>query len=294
MNMQNVKLALGYYAERPYGRFAETSEGKASRPKQLDFQRKLFGFLDKEGAPRTVFILGDFLEKCLYDFRRKDLRELYDKDNRLNDIQQHSYSHAAFRPIRGENARVVTVEEYLADLEKANHVIEGVLSVKSVGLGTPYGYHHDLSDVPELLEGLGRMGFLYVSSDLRRESSLDAPLTGERQPHTYGNVGISHIVEIPSHGWQDAVFTAEKSQRILGRKPDDAETILRHYAGLLGKAAGMAEDDKTVYVALCLHPWAIMEYDPDLKIHRKLIGEARERRIEIVSYKKIAEETVRA
>ena len=51
---------------------------------------------DQKGAPRTFFILGHYLESCLNKYDIDSLQEVYDRNNPLVEIQQHSYSHQIF------------------------------------------------------------------------------------------------------------------------------------------------------------------------------------------------------
>jgi len=90
-------LSFGYDTERPYGFWAETNKGKDFRNKQLEFIKKLNKMLDSNNCPRTFFILGDYLFRCLDNFDKKTLREIYNSENLLIEIQQHSFSYQIFR-----------------------------------------------------------------------------------------------------------------------------------------------------------------------------------------------------
>lgn len=286
--MTQKYLSFGYDTERPYGELALSEPGSELRKKQIDFIRKLNTMFDQEGVPRTFFILGHYLESCLNDYDTDSLREIYNRNNPLLEIQQHSYSHPILRPIKGrEEKKVITPQEFAKDVQQAGEIIEKILGVYPDGIRTPLGYHHDLSDIPEILEELHRMGVRYVSSDLRSEESLEAPLNKKRQPHDYGNIGYPTIIEIPSHGWQDPIFTQEKAFMFLMREPDSLEKIFKHYNDLLIQANDM--DLPILSIALCLHPWAVMEYDPQLEIHKRIIDSARNKGFEIKSYGQVAD-----
>jgi len=286
-----ITLSFGYDTERPYGDLAKTDKGKAIQRTEVGTCEKLTKLFDREKVPRTFFILGSFLESCADHIPLEELRSVFDKKNSLTEIQQHSYSHQVFRPIEGRNdKKIMTPQEFGADLEKANQVLEDILIVKPTGLRTPLGYPQDLTDQPGILAELQQLGFRYVSSDLRgTSSSYRAFLTKERQPHTYAHVGFSNIVEIPSHGWQDAIFTVEHAQKMLQRKPDSADEIVAHYSELFNIAETL--EQKQVSIALCLHPWAVAEYDPQLEIHKHLVDAARNKGIRIASYGEIAFDT---
>lgn len=291
--MGEVLLALGYDTERPYGALAETEEGKKLRKRQLAFVQKLIETLDSEAVPRTFFILGNYLERCLDDYTKDDLREIYDKKNPLNEIQQHSYSHPVFRHIPGMEGRVVVSQrEFAEDIKRASAVLDDILDVKPNGIRTPVGYHHDLTDMPEIIAFLFSLGFLYVSSNLRSETTLEGSLTYERQPHSYAHVRHSGMFEIPSVGWQDTVFTQygrTKYKTWCPRDIDNAEDIVAYYRKLFAQAEKMAETQSGVFLPLCLHPWAVMEYDSKLEVHKRILNAARDRSIKIIFYGDIAE-----
>jgi len=213
--MSNIKLAFGYDIEKPYGYFAETKGGEKFRQKQLKFIKKLSELLNKENIPRTFFILGDYLKKCLNHFSKDELKTIYYNDN-LNEIQQHSYSHIIFKEIKNvENRQIFAPSEFIEDIKKANLVIKDILNISPTGLRTPLGYSKDLSDNPIIVENLSKLRFNYVSSSLRDNESINGELTYERQPHTYQHIGYSKIVEIPSQSWQDTIFTFDRAKKYL-------------------------------------------------------------------------------
>lgn len=290
--MKQIRLSFGYCSERPHGNWEEKKKNSL-RKRQINCVRNICRVLDEREVPRTFFILGNYLERCLDDFSREELMKIYDKDNPLNEIQQHSYSHVIVDNIKTRGDRKsIPVKEFVSDLEKANKVIEDILNITPSGIMLPLGYSHDLSHMPELVKRLNGIGFNYVSSNLRGlDDSLECQLTIGRQPHTYRKIGYADIVEIPTHGWQDVVFTAEKSQKFFERQVDAKETF-EYYNNLLDRSMSIAKEDKPFYISLCLHPHAIVEYDPELKIHKKLIDSARNKKIELVSYGEIAKEII--
>ncbi|MFA4887180.1 MAG: polysaccharide deacetylase family protein [Candidatus Nanoarchaeia archaeon] len=290
-----VHLAFSYDTESPFGKRARTPEGRDFRKRQIELERKVLQVLNQEEVPRTYFILGTYLEGCLEDFSASDLRELYDPENPLNDLQQHTYSHELCRPIPGRTDKnVMSTPEFVADLKRANETLSSILGVQPDGLRTPLGYCKDLSDMPHLLLALNELGFSYVSSNLRSEE-LEKFLFGElnsgRQPHTYHAAGYPRIVEIPSHGLQDPIFTREKAHKLLGKAPKNSQEILSYYTVLFNQALQMAEiTQRSIYIGLCLHQWAIAEYDPQLDIHRAVIDKARKKGIGFLSHAQIKDE----
>ena len=296
ITMSAVKLSFGYDVERPYGKWASSERAPAMQKNEIDTCQKLNTLFNQEGVPRTFFVLGSFLERCTDSMSKGQLRASLNADNPLADIQQHSYSHQVIRHVEGSiDKTVMTPAEFAADLERANQVLEDILGVTPAGLRAPLGYDHDLSDIPEVVAQLQRLHFSYVSSNMRgTPTSYRAFLTTERQPHTYAHVGFPHVVEIPTHGWQDAIYTVEHAQKMLGTKPDSPDKAVEHYTELLQIAKSLAplNDNKAIYVSLCLHPWAVAEYDPQLEVHKRIIDAARKQHVEIVSYKDVANEVL--
>ncbi|HYD03350.1 MAG TPA: polysaccharide deacetylase family protein [Alphaproteobacteria bacterium] len=291
--MKKKILSFGYDDERPYGNLADTDKGREFRSRKMDFMEQLNQMFDDYNCPRTFFILGQYLDKCTETVNISRLREIYNKDNSKIDIQQHSYSHPAIRKIAGRDDKIpMNAKEFAADITKASNTIESIIGVRPYGLRTPLGYPHDLSDLPELVNELRNAGITYVSSDLRSisdwpEDTLNGPLTKNRQPHNYKNIGVPELIEIPSHGLQDVVFTEEMSMRFLGVHPWPENKIFDHYNDILIQSDKI--DAPVVSVALCLHPWAVMEYDKNLNIHKELITSAKDKGFEIKSYSQVAD-----
>jgi len=291
----SIKLSFGYDTERPYGKLAETAEGDAFREKQIAFVRKLSCFLDTERIPRTHFILGNYLDCCQRTFSRETLRDIFNNDNPLLELQQHSYSHPVFRPTQEGDKSAVSTEEFVADVERASDTIEIILGRRPTGLRTPRGYDRDLSDRVDILAGLANVGIQYVSSNLRSATNIDGPYTPERQPHTYLHVGYPEIVELPSHGWQDAIFAPEHARKFLGRDPDTLEQVVQHYESLFKQAEALTETTgKKAYISLCMHPWCIMQWDANLDIHKRIIELGSNLGVEFVTYGAIADEVRKA
>lgn len=290
--MAKVKLAFGYDDERPYGKLAETEAGRALRRKNLAFVQKLVQFFEKRRIPRTFFILGDYLERCLEKFSIGGLRTIYAPQSPLMDIQQHSYSHWPVKPIPEDvNRPIASPNNFGRDVTVASIFIHSILGVKTCGLRTPYGYAEDLSNEQQILKELSIRDIKFVSSWLRgSDGTLEAELTLERQPHTYGHIGYPRLVEIPSHGWQDVIFTKEKARALLNKSPLTQTEIKQYYENLIRRGLYLTEEKSPIYICLCLHPWAVMEYDPDLSIHDYLLTRAQDLGVEIVSYSQIAEE----
>lgn len=282
-------LSLGFDDERPYGKLAATEKGKEFRARKLEFVQRMHERFDAHEIPRTHFILSSYLEAARADVGEALLRKIYPTSNPLIDIGQHSHSHGIVEPLHGVNQAPMTAEEYGADIEHAAELITDILGTYPRGLRTPYGYERDFSHRPDVLKGLRNTGIKYVSSDLGMKETLYGAMTEERQPHSYDAVGYPDIIEVPSHGPQDAVFTREKAKQLfnLDEAPSSQEA-LDFYTSLLDIASRM--ETQRVSVALCLHPWAMMEYDPELDLLLEVAGRARDKGFEVVSYRQVADQ----
>lgn len=187
-------------------------------------------------------------------------------------------------------------------MKKANGVIKRILGVEEViGLRTPLGYVHrgdcktTLSENPEVLEVLAQAGLGYVSSSLRsKDWGINAPLRENgflRKPFFYPN----HLVEIPSHGWQDTAFTGESKTKGTEGYPTSPEGIFGHYKNLISEAQDISKSfyQENFYLGLCMHPWAIRRYDPNLEVLSRLMELTNNNGIEHHSYRKCFEEMAR-
>ena len=286
--MTDLHLSLGFDDKRPYGALAETPAGKAFQQRKLAFVGKMNKCFDEAGVPRTHFILTSYLEACRRDVGATFLRKVYPKKNPLLDLQQHSHSHGIMEALHGVNRPVMTAQEYIDDIGRAGELMHDILDVRPTGLRTPYGYEQDLSHRGDILTGLRDVGIEYVSSDLGMKDTLEGALTAQRQPHTYAHVGFPDIVEVPAHGLQDVVFTPEKAKQLFGKdQPPSAEEAFLHFDALLDQAKTI--EAQRVSVALCLHPWAVMEYDPELALLLRITESARRKGFEVLSYRAVAD-----
>ncbi len=290
--MQKINLSLGFYEERPWGKWAGGMEADKFRKRYFDFMSSFLEILDKEEVPRTLFILGDYLNNFIGDAGENAVKELYATNNKLNDIQQHSYSHDIIRKIEIRPEKEIVSEDVFADdIARGHFTLKWGLGINCNGIGVPLGYDSDLGNHARVLSQIRHLGYNFVSPNLRSKESLEAHLTAERQPHTYSDADYPNLVEIPPHGWQDVIFTKKKAEHQLNGRLHTPDEIISHYTGLFEKASKMKQD--TAYVSLCLHPWAMMEYDPQHDIWKTIIGNARKQGIELVTYSDIANKVLR-
>lgn len=287
--MNSINLSFGFYSEMPYGKLAETNVGKEARIKELDITSRINHLFDSFKASRTYFMLGDFLEKSKAHVGEESLKEIYNVENPLIEVSQHTQTHVIFRAIsRRNDKKAVSHDEFIDDVIKANETIRKVLNTTPKGLGTPLGYHHDMSDVPKLVKRLKEIGIGYISSDLRNEQTTEGILTAQRQPHKYKNINIPDVVEIPSHGFQDTIFIPYKA-KAYGVSVLSKTEIIEHYLTLFNQAKEISYGSGDIFIALCLHPWAISQYDPNLEVLKNIITTSMDKKINILSYNEIAD-----
>ncbi|MFH1611658.1 MAG: polysaccharide deacetylase family protein [bacterium] len=286
-----VFLSLGYDVERPYGAIARTSEGKEIQRKQVAFMGRLLSLLDCYKIPRTLFILGDYLQALLdngYDKGRFQ-QEIINPESSLNEIQQHTYSHVLIRFLgKWVKKKPLDLPQFRLDILRASAIIESFFGIRPTGIRFPYGYGQDLSDMPLFISLLVNLDFIYSSSLSRRTSDGVIISELDKQPYMYRNFKRP-LVEMPSHGWQDDIFTGEKSQKYLGRKLE--QTPAEYYSQLINDACVRSTAiQQDMYICLCLHLWAVMQYDPERKVHKAIINTANILGIKFVTHMQIAEE----
>lgn len=292
--MKTVNLLLGFDTERPYGPFGETEEGKKLREKHLITGAKLNELLNKYNTQRTFFMLGTYIQQSLDQVGQKGLIEVYQPQNSLVEIAQHTYSHPILAPIKTRpDKQPISSEQLSSELKLADTLIKVVLKLEQpiIGLRTPLGYANGLLDQQKITKILFQHGLFYVSSDLRDEDDgLNAPLVKKdgdlRQPFKY----MQGIWELPSHGWQDSAFTGESKTKGATDYPKTIKDITDHYIQILKQAKEISERrGSDIFIGLCMHPWAITIYDPKLEVLENLIKFSKDNGVHLLNYREAYE-----
>lgn len=287
-----VNVLFGIDSERPFGSDAFTENGKKERVENLDIISRINTLMNTFSASRTFFVLGDYLDQSVNNLGREYLAQVFQSDNKLVEIAQHTYSHPVIAHIKTRPDKIpISPQELLIELNKASKIITDTFLVKPIGLRTPLGYETGLDDRIEVLEKMKEAGIKYVSSNLRdMDGNLNPPLVVDgivRQPYFYSN----GILEIPSHGWQDTVFTGTSKTLGINNWPQSKDEIFNHYKSLLLEADVISkEQDRTISVAFCMHPWAIKKYDPELMILEKLLEFAKENGFNNLNYQTLIQQ----
>ncbi len=218
-------------------------------------------------APATLFVCGRTLVHHVGLF--KELAS-----HPLMDIQQHTYSHTLFKPDYWKDGVFLSSppEAIETELSMTSDALKRYLDVDCIGLRTPHGYNLGLTDCPEILDILERLGIRFVSSWGRNEHG-ENPTPFSVQPFWYSEQGHPEILEIPFQGWLDGVWFEDKG---IHRG--------REYARVLRAAVDEIIEGDLVYGA-CFHDWTMLRYDEvGTRWVYSLLSYAREQDVEIVSY----------
>ncbi len=290
-----VKILYGFDTERPWGPDArkDPEKAKAEREANLGLISIMGDLMNKYNAGRTFFILGDYIDLCEESLGKEHLRQVFQFENNLVEIGQHTYNHVTVAPIATRPDRIpVTADELRSELEKANSSLHRIFGVKAIGLRIPLGYAHKvLLDHPNITTIMKESGLEYVSSSLRSSDwGINAPLRENgklRQPFAYFN----GLIEIPSHGWQDSAFTETSKTKGTEDFPTTTDGIMNHYTDLMNEAEIISQENgRDIYVGMCMHPWAIRRYDNNLEVISRLLDFASNKGFESVGYGRISHE----
>ena len=218
-------------------------------------------------APATLFICGRTLVHHVDLFQ-----ELV--DHPLFDVQQHTYSHALFKPDAWNGGVFLSSPPNAMETEIAttSAALKKYLDIDCIGLRAPHGYHLGLTDMPEMLDVLERCGIRFVSSWARNEHG-ENPTPMSIQPFWYDEQGHPEILEIPFQGWLDGIwFEANGIDNGSG------------YADVLSRSIDEIVAGDLVYGG-CYHDWAMIRYDEaGSGWIRSLLSYARQQGVEVKSY----------
>ena len=266
----NVVLMLGFDCDRPRDAFIVSKEGSEMAERKINSIQQISNVLNKLKLPRTFFICGHFLRSMNYKYGSEKLKNIFDIENKLVEIADHSYSHNVLKKIVTRPDKIPMTpekvfEEYQLNTSIFNEIFE--ILIPHRGFRTPLGHYQGLIGETSLLNKMKEAGVKYISSDLRGyNDSINAPLIypdgNPRQPYYYKN----KILEIPSMGWQDVIFSPYVSH--VGKFeiiPDDVpfsyEKIIEYYTKIISEAKKISENSgKPYFLGLCQHPYDVSFY----------------------------------
>lgn len=207
------------------------------------------------------------------------------------DIQSHSYNHLVYQIIptsdgtRERLSPAVPLDSVDEEIRKGNSAIERHLGIRPIGLRTPMGNITPFGrEHLKILEALDNNGMRYVSSWLKSEATKpNSPK--EVQPFSYKNLGFPRINEIPGVGFYDVHHT-NPTNLLVFDNPNmlwSEEERAEYYIGLLEECL-RENSPRDMFVPLVFHPWAVAQYDPQLKSHEKILDFCKESGIKVTSY----------
>jgi len=233
----------------------------------------------------------------VYRYDKDVIKTALDPKNQLVEIADHSYSHNIVRHISNRPDKIPLTPKQVSDeFSKNSLIFDEILDIKNInGFRTPLGHFNGLQGKFELLDHIVKAGMSYISSDLRgKNESLLAPLRNNegriRQPYRYEN----GLLEIPSIGWQDVVFSQreyiEKFEKLPNDLPQDYDGIIKYYRDLFEDAREITKNTKRdFFVGLCLHPYDCSFYYEDGNLFNDLQQIVKEIGGTFCSYNDVAE-----
>lgn len=256
----NLKIMLGFDCDRPRGKFINTEEGIKMAKIKFDSIQRISKTLEELEISRTFFVCGQFLESMTMVFGKEEMKKAFCVNSQYVEIGDHSYSHNTVKKILTRpDKNPISPEEVENEFKKNTKIFKDIFGLKipNRAYRTPLGHADGLKDNEKLQKKLKKIGVKYVSSDLRdADDGLNPPLVNKdntpRQPYYYKN----GLLEIPSAGWQDTVFSKTSKTPTKVKTPETYEEIINYYTGLFEKALSIAEGSKKEYfLGLVLHPY---------------------------------------
>lgn len=275
--MKTVSILISFDVESPYGAYGLTDAGKKEHEQNFVYMKQIRERLNALNIKRTYFILGDHLFQQREMFGNEELKNIFEPDNPLSEIAQHTYTHGVAAPIPTRPDRIpMTASQFKEELIKTNALIKECFGMMPLGVRMPLGYVNGFQSYPELAEIIKQTGLKYVNADSRSpEGDIYLPLVAngkKRQPYFYSN----GLLEIPAHGWHDTAFCGRT--KTLGRRDGKSwasSEIIAALSKVIEDAAAQSDD---VCLSMGFHPWCMRLYDPALSIFddfiHKISGDA--------------------
>ena len=237
------------------------------------FLERAYQTYNELNAPMTMFVTGMTLEENVNRFDR------FLGDNKF-DIQQHSYSHVPFKTIveeRDDEAKTrvfregVTLERIQEEVAKTNQLFEKHLGIKCIGITCPFAYYRGLSDRPDVLRLLYKLGIRFLRSYGRNEKDYQ-PVFLDVQPFLYDLQGLPDMLEIPICGWHDVGWKTKYGWN----NTDEFIEYLKTQIDIIA--------EKDLAWSFLQHDWSSMEDDREMNITREVIAYAQEKGVELLTH----------
>lgn len=234
-------------------------------------------FLDKAvevhrefNAPCTMFVTGKTFKKNIKRF--KDLL-----NEKLIDVQQHTYSHKLFKTVvidDGKSQQIFKASPLWRiryDVNKAQRIFKKN-GINCAGLTAPFCYYRGLVDRPDVLKILYKSGIRFIRSYGRNQDDWQ-PVPMEVQPFFYKPQGFPNMMEFPIQGWQDGYW-----RNIFGWKNIDGYiTYLKENIDYI--------EAKNLTWGYLQHDFTSLREDADMKVMRELLKHAIKKGARIGLYK---------
>jgi methionyl-tRNA formyltransferase len=263
----SVRIMIGFDCDRPRGEFIKTTAGAAMAQRKIASLQKIKNDLDSLQIPRTYFICGAFLESMSAKFGKEKMKAVFTSPKELVEIADHSYSHRVMKNITTRpDKEPISLKEIKEEFEKNTKIFGNTFELTENlqrGFRTPLGHHNGLQGEHKLLNAFKKLNVSYISSDLRDENnSLHPKLFDKenniRQPYRYEN----GLLEIPSIGWQDTVFSGTSATTLFETPPRNYEEIINYYNLLVSQCKQEAINrGRDIFLGLVMHPYDCSFYN---------------------------------
>ena len=215
-----------------------------SRENMRGFLKKVVEVHRRNEIPATFFCKGATLE-----LMKNEFGDFYKqvKNDRLFDIQNHSYSHIGLGYERGK-----PVEVLKADYEKSFAVHERLFGVRPVGIsicGTSGADGPHLSGFDATEKSRAELDMV-ASLGVRMIDSFLTGIDGSRRFVNYGSLGHPDVMGFPS-GYSDTAWMW---------KPQFGDPV-EYVLGELRKRA-----EKNEHMPLMMHDWVAWMHAPDQEL----------------------------
>lgn len=237
------------------------------------FLERAYQTYSELNVPMTMFITGMTLEENVNRFDR------FLGDSKF-DIQQHSYSHVPFKTIveeRDDEAKTrvfregATLERIEEEVDKTNQLFEKHLGIKCIGITCPFAYYRGLSDRPDVLRLLYKLGIRFLRSYGRNEKDYQ-PVFLDVQPFLYDLQGLPDMLEIPICAWHDVGWKTKYGWNNTGKFIEYLKTQIDLIA------------EKDLTWSFLQHDWSSMEDDRGMNITREVVAYAQEKGVELLTH----------
>jgi len=276
MSVKNeLVVMIGFDCDRPRGDFIFTKKGNEMANRKFASIQKISKELESLSIPRTFFICGQFLESMTKKFGKEAIESSFVIDSNLVEIGDHTYSHNIVKPIATRSDKVPSSlskirDEYNINTKLFQEIFN--LEIPSRGFRAPLGHYNGLIGEDELLDLFKELKIKYISSDLRdKRESLNPSLKNHdgtpRQPYRYHN----GLLEIPTMGWQDTVFSGTTKTPLFEEAPTTYEQIISYFNILFENAKKIVtEKNINYFLGLTLHPYDNSFYNKDGRFFEKI------------------------